>query len=175
MKLNFPDERPIPPPDRFILSSVIGWMELGNPVEAADELSRISPEIADRWETLAIKWDVFAKLKRWPECLTIADRLVEKWPCEVTGWIDRSFSLHELDRTRDAYDNLQAVTGRFETISTIPYNLACYACQLGDIAEALKWFQKARKVGDGQDWLKIALNDPDLEPMRDAILRLDAS
>lgn len=89
--------------------------------------------------------------------------------------LDRSFSLHELERTRDAYDNLQSVARQFETISTIPYNLACYACQLGEHGEALKWFQQAREVGDGQDWLKIALNDPDLEPMRDEILRLGAS
>lgn len=171
----FPNQSAIPPPDRFYLSAAVGWMELGNPSEAADELSQLSPAIADRMETQAFTWEIFSKLKRWPECLEIADRLVANWPAEATGWIDRSFALHELNRTPEAYDNLRAVAGRFETISTIPYNLACYACQLGDHAGAMDWFRKARAIKGDQDWLSIALNDPDLEPLREAIQRIGAS
>ena len=102
-------------------------------------------------------------------------QLVKEWPGEPTGWIDRSFALHELDRTQDAFENLLSVVGQFETISTLPYNLACYACQLGDHADAMNWFLKARDVDDGQDWLKIALADPDLEPIRDEILKITDS
>ena len=172
MKFKFSDGRRIQPPDSFYFSAAVGWMELGNPVEAAEELSRISAEIANRLESLVFKWEVYSKLRRWPECLRIADRLVKDWPGEPTGWIDRSFALHELERTREAYDNLLSVVGRFETISTLPYNLACYACQLGDHVDAMTWFLKTRDVGDGQDWLKIALDDPDLEPIREEIRKM---
>lgn len=175
MNLDFPDGQRIAPPDSFYLSAAIGWMELGNPAEAAGELSQLSAEIAERMETLAFKWEVYSKLKRWTECLAIADLLVANWPAEATGWIVRSFALHELKRTPEAFDNLRAVAGRFEKISTIPYNLACYACQLGDHADAMDWFRKARAIRSKRDWLKVALNDPDLEPMRDAIQRLAAS
>jgi tetratricopeptide (TPR) repeat protein len=163
---------PLPPPDRFHLSSALGWLGLGNAVEAEAELNAIAPEHLDRLDVLAVKWDVFARLKRWPECLEIADRLVKQWPCEPTGWIDRSYALHELDRTREAHDNLVSVAGRFEKVWTIPYNIACYACQLGDRDEARKWLRKAFAVEDKGRLLKVAMEDPDLEPMREEVGRI---
>jgi len=160
---------PLPPPDRFHLSSALGWLGLGNAAEAAAELNAIAPEHLGRLDVLAVKWDVSARLKRWPECLEIADQLVEQWPCEPTGWIDRSFALHELDRTREAHDNLASVAGRFEKVWTIPYNLACYACQLGDRDGARRWLRKAFAVEDKSRLLRIAMEDPDLEPMWDEV------
>jgi len=167
-----PNEPPLSPPDSFHLSSAVGWLGLGNPAEAAAELNGISACHADRFDVLAVKWDVLAKLERWAECLETADLLVEHWPCEPTGWIDRSYALHELNRTRDAHDNLASVAGRFEGIWTIPYNLACYACRLGDQAKAGDWLAKAFAVEDTQRLLKLALSDPDLESMQDDIKRI---
>ena len=160
---------PLPPPDGFHLSSAVGWLGLGNASEAKVELDSIAARHLHRLDVQAVKWDVFARLKRWPECLEIADALVEKWPCEPTGWIDRSFALHELDRTRDAYDNLVSVAGRFEKVWTIPYNLACYACQLDNLTEARVWLRKAFAIEDKKRLLKVAMEDPDLESMRNEI------
>ena len=48
----------------------------------------------------------------------------------------------------------------------IPYNLACYACQLGrDAAETMDWFERALLVGDAREMLEMALKDSDLEPV----------
>ena len=45
----------------------------------------------------------------------------------------------------------------------IPYNLACYAAQTGDLGAALAWFNCAEvlnpRIGN------MALEDPDLAPM----------
>ena len=98
-----------------------------------------------------------------------------KVPCEATGWIDRSFALHELGRTREAHDNLVSVAGRFEKIWTIPYNLACYACQLGNRSEALEWLKKAFAVEDKNRLFKVAMEDSDLEPLRGDIRKIAAS
>ena len=171
-KATEPHHPPLPPPDSFHLSSALGWLGLGNAVEAEAELNSMASRHFDRFDVLAVKWDVLAKLKRWPECLEIADRLVEQWPCEPTGWIDRSFALHELDRTRDAHDNLVSVAGRFEDVWTIPYNLACYACRLGDRDQASEWLRKAFVIGDKSRLLQVALADPDLESMRPEIQRI---
>lgn len=47
----------------------------------------------------------------------------------------------------------------------IPYNLACYACQLGRLDEAREWFRRALTMGDGKAIKLEALNDPDLAPL----------
>ena len=45
----------------------------------------------------------------------------------------------------------------------IPYNLACYAAQLGDLPGAREWLAKSFKVGDEVALKREALEDPDLE------------
>ena len=51
----------------------------------------------------------------------------------------------------------------------IPYNLACYACQFGNLELALDWFQAAKQVGDPDKIREVALLDPDKEPIWDQI------
>ena len=69
-----------------------------------------------------------------------------------TGRINRSFAPHELKRTQEACDQLHEGLYRFRDESLIWYNLACYACVLGDKAIEL-----------GGDKVKLrALDDPDL-------------
>jgi hypothetical protein len=45
------------------------------------------------------------------------------------------------------------------------YNLACYACQLGNLKEARQWLEKAFAIGDSKQLKLMALDDPDLEPL----------
>ena len=54
----------------------------------------------------------------------------------------------------------------------IPYNIACYACQLGDYDEAREWLIKAFELEDAKRLLKTALADTDLKPMHDEIKRI---
>jgi predicted Zn-dependent protease len=83
--------------------------------------------------------------------------------------VHRSFALHELRRTREAYDQLLAAAGRFPKEMIIPYNLACYTCQLGDLAAARRWLERALALGGNprQKLLRLesALEDTDLQPL----------
>ncbi|MGO8930194.1 MAG: tetratricopeptide repeat protein, partial [Limisphaerales bacterium] len=47
----------------------------------------------------------------------------------------------------------------------IRYNLACYACQLGNLKEARHWLRKAIDLAGPNEVKLMALNDPDLEPL----------
>ena len=58
---------------------------------------------------------------------------------------------------------------QFPKNEAIPYNLACYACQFGELDLALDWFQAAEKVGDPEKIREVALMDPDMEPIWDRI------
>ena len=80
--------------------------------------------------------------------------------------IHRSFALHELKRTQEACDLLVPAAALFPKEWLIRYNLACYSCQLGDLEEAGKWLSIAFSLGDAKHVKLMALNDPDLKPLR---------
>ena len=90
----------------------------------------------------------------------------------MSGWVDRSYSLHELRRTQEAREALLPALKKFPDASLIPYNLACYACQLGDPVEARHWLRKAIARGEKDEIKLLALNDPDLSALRDEISKL---
>jgi len=60
---------------------------------------------------------------------------------------------------------LLPVVDRFPKEHIIRYNLACYACQLGNLKQVRDWLKKAIKLANTKDVKLMALNDPDLEPL----------
>jgi len=153
------------PPDSHYLNAASGWLDLGNPQEAAAELARISPARREHPAVLELHWRVLAEQRKWDEALRVGCRLVELAPEQPGGWIDQSYALHELNRTREARDVLLGVAGRFGHVSIVAYNLACYACQLGDREQARQWLAKAVAVKGKGEIKRLALNDKDLEPL----------
>lgn len=55
---------------------------------------------------------------------------------------------------------------QFPEESIIPYNLACYACQMGNLELAQDWLQRAAKLRPKNEIKAMALSDPDLAPLR---------
>ena len=110
---------------------------------------------------LEVRWDIYAKVKNWEACLDIGKAMVKLDSRRFTGWINRSFALHELKRTQEACDQLHEGLYRFRDESLIWYNLACYACVLGDMARTRKMLDKAIELGGDRVKLQ-ALDDPDL-------------
>ena len=160
------------PPDSHYLNGAVGWCELGNFAEARAELHRISALNRDHPQVLAEEWRIYAAEKHWLPALEVARRLIEVAPDIPAGWINQSYSLHELKLTQEARNQLVPVAEKFPVVSTIPYNLACYACQLGDLTEARQWLAKAIKIGGAEDIKPMALSDPDLKPMWEEIKNL---
>ncbi len=153
------------PPDTHHLSAAEGWLELGNDREALIELNLISQAEQGRVEVLGLRWSISAHLKLWDECVKIAADIIEIAPKNIFGWIHRSYALHELKRTGEARDLLQPALKRFPKNETIPYNLACYECQLGDVDAARDWLRRAMKLRKPAELKAQALEDMDLKPM----------
>ena len=72
-------------------------------------------------------------------------------------------ALHELKRTQEAWSVLSAVVDKFPKQYLFRYNLACYACQLGNLKEAYGWLEKTFDLNPQAR--KMALDDKDLEPL----------
>ena len=153
------------PPDSHHLSAAEGWLGLGNHCEAQVELDHISASEQEHIEVLALRWSIEAHFKSWGKCASLGARMVELAPKHVFGWIHRSFALHELKRTQEARDLLLPAVKSFPKNETIPYNLACYECQIGNLESARGWLKKAMAKSDPRELKHQALTDLDLEPL----------
>ena len=155
------------PPDTLFLSAAIGWIELGVPAEAEAELTRISAGQQSHPDVLEVRWAVLAHLGRWDTALEIARALLRRAPNRSSGWLHYAFSLRRVskDGLQQAWDALLPAYGKFPREPTIPYNLSCYACQMEQLEEARAWLRRALKIGGKERIKRMALDDPDLEPL----------
>lgn len=158
---------PIQPPDSFFVNAALGWLELGCPGEAERELAQLSPALSRHPAVLKLKWNVYAQLKNWSSARDTAQILTCLAPDDPQAWINLANALYFVRETRQAYDTLTPMAGRFPSVWMIPYNIACYACQLGNLDEARDWLTKAYETGDREKVEAAFQNDPDLEPLRE--------
>ena len=161
------------PTERFHLVAATGWLELGNWKEGVLELDQIGPELQNHPDVLRVRWALASAAKDWQRAVEFASALAQKEPDDSFGFIHQAYALHEMRRTREAWDLLSAVAGKFPKEYLIQYNLACYACQLGERDKALAFLGKAFKLGGTRDVRGMALKDPDLAPLRREIKAME--
>ena len=152
--------------ERFHLVAATGWLELGNWREGALELDQLGPELQAHPDVLRVRWALASAAKDWPRAVEFARALAEQEPDDSFGFVHQAYALHELKRTKEAWDLLNAAADKFPKEYLIQYNLACYACQLGEREKAIAFLTKAFKLGGKRDVRAMALKDPDLAPLK---------
>ena len=168
----------LPYPDRLHLQSAEGWLMLGNPAESEVELQRISSPLQKHPDVLELRWLILAHAQQWNFCLGIAQEIVAVVPSRAFGWIHLAYALRRVEEggLRAAWDALFPAAERFPGNPTIPYNLSCYACQLGNLPEARRLltraFDIARGLGNREAIRSMALADSDLEALWGDIIAL---
>jgi hypothetical protein len=147
--------------------AAIGWLELGNGAEASAELNRVSPALQDHPDVLEVGWQISAVEQDWPRGLDLARRLMLAAPERATGWLHQAYALRRIHGggLSAAWDALLPAWQKFPKEPVIPYNLACYSCQLGRRTESLVWLKRALSIGDKEEIKEMAVNDRDLEPL----------
>lgn len=110
-----------------------------------------------------MRWQIAISGKQWTDALQVAEQICVMAPESASGWIHRSYCLHELKRTQEAWDMLRPIADKFPQEWLVCYNLACYACQLGNVEEARQWFSRAIEVGNPLEINRLAAEDPDLK------------
>jgi tetratricopeptide (TPR) repeat protein len=151
--------------DALCLAAAQGWLDLGNGHEAAVELERIAPASRTHPDVLELRWKVASLLGNWQQCLRLAERLVQDYPDRPNGWVFLSISLHRLNQTEEALENLIEIFYDFPDTPVIAYELARYSCCLGQLAEAVHWLEEACQVGNPRTIHSMALDDPDMKPL----------
>ena len=162
------------PPDTHHFSAAIGWLELGNAAEAAVELGQISTAQQDQPDVLELRWLVAAEEKRWEEGLRIAEALLQRAPNRSSGWLHRAYALRRVPAgsVAKAWEALLPAFDKFPKEPIIHYNLSCYACQIQKMDTARLWLNRAILIGGKENIKRMAMEDPDLEPIRDEIRKL---
>ena len=156
---------PLPLKARRCVDAAEGWLELGDWKSASEELAQLDPNHNTHPEVLRMCVEIHTAAKRWDLVIESADRLSRLMPDQSYACLRLAYALHELKRTQAAWTTLLRVADTFPDQWVIPYNLACYAAQLGDLPGAREWLAKSFKVGDEVALRREALEDPDLAPL----------
>jgi tetratricopeptide (TPR) repeat protein len=163
--------KPLEPPDSFHLKAAEGWLELGNHLEANEELEQIAPQLRVHPDVLEIRWEIYAKESKWNVCKDIAKAITKLAPTRSSGWLHLAYATR---RAKDgglkpAREILSSATEKFPKAPIIFYNLACYDCQLGNLKEAKQWLGKAIDLAGKKNIRLMALDDTDLKPLWEQI------
>lgn len=157
------------PADKFHVDAASGWIGLGDLDSAREELQQVTPEIRNHPAVLIVQSDLLFAEENWEPLLPVAETLLRQFPKLEFLWINRSYALHELKRTQEAFDALLPAAKKFPKRWLIRYNLACYCSQLGVLDEARQWLQKAIALAGASEIKALALADPDLKPLQKMI------
>lgn len=165
---------PLEPPDSHCLSAALGWLGLGNRTEARAELGAISAANRQHPAALEAHWLICVSEGDWDAALVAAREIMTHVPEEPDGWLHGAYALRRTESggLRQAWSLLRPAAEQFPQEPTIAYNLACYACQLQDLAEARAWLQRACAISGNQSIKEMALVDTDLKPLWDEIQKL---
>ncbi len=97
----------------------------------------------------------------------IAKRLKQFEPDNVQWTISLAYATRRAYSIDGAMEILLNAEAKFPREAAIPYNLACYYCQLGEMENAKGYLKKAFEID--LDWRMAALEDEDLRPLWDSL------
>ncbi len=146
------------------LSYALGYLQLGLVAAAREELAALPPETLTTPAVLAVRLEIAMADETWEEVITLAPDLVAHDATRERPWVAWAYALRERERIEEARETLLAgarlVT---EPSPLVDYNLACYACLLGDLPEARRLL--AGVVARDRSWREVARTDSDLAPL----------
>ena len=147
-------------PDR-----IEGWLDLGNHVEADNELERLPYDQRTAPDVLRLRCRIYEKAGKWDYLSILAKGFYEATPSEEF-LLHFAWAEYKLGNVHKAAVLLLHESGRFPESAEVAYRVACLLAVLGRIAEARDWLSKAFELSLAPDKLKLrALEDPELEKL----------
>src|SRR6185295_4488422 len=122
--MNPPGPAKLNSPDTHYLRGAIGWLELGNPGEAGEEIARLTPAMLNHPDVLEVRWSISVAGQRWDTALDLAEQLVRAAPERSSGWIHRAYAVRRAPGggLEKAWAALRPVYEKFPKETVIPYN-----------------------------------------------------
>lgn len=146
------------------LSYALGYLQLELVDEAREELSALNADFLATPPALAVRLEVAMADSAWDEVIALAPELVGHDATQERPWVAWAYALRERERLAEAQETLMAGARLIRDPSPlVAYNLACYACLLGEPAEASRLL--AGVFARDKSWRAVARDDPDLAPL----------
>ena len=146
-----------------VIRAATGWLELGMPDDALEELEALKGE--DRSERRVLELKLSAEMAKgdWPHASTTALELCAQAADEPDFFMSAAYCLHEAGRTVEARNCLLSGPGVLSEFPVFHYNMACYLWTLGEPEAAREYLDRAVAMDEG--FLESARTDRDLVGM----------
>jgi len=148
--------------------SAVGYANLGMYTDALAELENLSPQMVCDDGVQEFKLRLLERACRWQDAAGLAARLATSHPDESRWFIAWAFAKRRSDSIETASKILTDAAHLHPKDPLIQFNLGCYAAQRGDLTTAQTYVRRAIELD--HDLEKLAHQDPDLEPLRQANL-----
>jgi len=143
------------------LRAALGFLELGDPDAAWDELESLPAEERGHPVVLRMRVQVYRAKERWMEMAEVARHLTEIEPDQPAHWTDRAWAERRHLGIHVAQQTLLIARDRFPQEGIIHYNLACYEAVQGRLDDAKGSLTRAIELEPA--FKAIALEDDDLK------------
>ncbi len=148
------------------LSYAHGYLELGMVAEAAAELERIAAPDNELLDVLTLRLIVLQEQKKWPAVAEVGEQIVRRRPTDPSIWITWAYATRRSVSLAAAEKILLEAVEHHPNEPTVHFNLACYACQRGDLKTAR--MRADRAVALNPKFAGAVETDEDLAPLRAA-------
>jgi hypothetical protein len=148
------------------LSYAQGYLALGMVAEAAEEIDAIPEAARHEPEVLALRVAILQEKKDWPTLRVVAGEFAHRHAEIPAAWVTWAYATRRADSLAAAEKILLDAARLHPDEPTIQFNLGCYACLRGDLAEARRRVDHA--IGLEPKFKDLAATDPDLAALREA-------
>ncbi len=145
-----------------VLRRTYGWLELGCPNEASEELEQLPDTLHSTREVLKLKCNILASAHKWSDLRVLSSTSAMYFPQEAAFAEDWAWAEHKQGRTADAYSILVQAAEKYQKTWRTAYFLACFAYALKRVREATEWLGLAFLLHSSPAQLKArALREDD--------------
>jgi tetratricopeptide (TPR) repeat protein len=152
------------------LNAAVGWLGLGDLVSANEELDEITPEARAHPAVLNMRYQIYAKAKKWDMAAEVALGLTRMLPDDPAVWVYYAYAVRRKTGTgiMQAKEILLEVEPKFPREHVIPFNICCYYSQLHQFEDAQRWLKKEMAITPDKV-KRMAIEDEDLKPLWDSM------
>jgi tetratricopeptide (TPR) repeat protein len=143
-----------------IIRAASGWLELGMPADALNELKNLPKESSEERVVLELRLAAEMALQNWKHGAETAKLLCMEAVDEPDFFLSAAFCLHELGETDEARKWLLRGPEVLSEMAVYHYNMACYLWTLGEKERAHNHLTQAFEMDDS--FKEAARHDKDL-------------